>query len=280
MTLGEHKTSRGSGVVVNNFSSFCEGDIEPTLNMKIHDLIDSTDDYIIYVDDNLFVQWSFTDIYEVPKGFATVANGLRRLETLSRTSLRKSQIKAFAGLLAESMARIIGDKDETKAREVLGMAESYLNLRSAENARSWYTCGTTFAALLPLLVACVLWILKSYAIPLLGINTFEVILGALLGGTGAWFSVLSREEKIQMDPTAGPFIHYIESASRVLVGNIGAFIMALAVKANIILGFSKATDYSFALLLVICICAGASERLVPGFIKRIEISVGSDGKES
>jgi len=44
MTSNEHNTPIGSGVVVDDFSSFCEGDIEPTLNKKIHSLIDSTDD--------------------------------------------------------------------------------------------------------------------------------------------------------------------------------------------------------------------------------------------
>ncbi|MGA2173060.1 MAG: hypothetical protein ABSG82_08665 [Sedimentisphaerales bacterium] len=281
MTLDEHKSPKGSGVIVDDFSSFCEGDIEPTLNKKIHNLIDSTDDYIVYVDDSFFVQWSWTEKYDdkTLPGFASIANKLRRLETLSRTSLRKSQIEVFAGLLAEGMARIVGDKDETNAHRVLDTAESYLLARSTENARRWYVCGAILAALPSLLIVVTLWLLRSYAVSFLGGNTFEVILGALLGGIGAMFSVLSRTEKIQMDPTAGPFIHYIESASRVLVGNIGGLLVALAIKANIILGFSQTTEYSFASLLVLCICAGASERLVSGFIKRIETSVISDTKD-
>jgi hypothetical protein len=177
------------------------------------------------------------------------------------------------------MARIIGDKDEVNAHEVLGMAESYLFARSAENARTWYVRGATVTALPTFLIACTLWLLKSQSVLFLGNNAFEIIIGALLGGIGALFSILSRAEKIQMDPTAGSSIHYIESASRILVGNIGALLIALAVKANIFLGFTKVTDYSFALLLVICICAGASERFVSGFIKRIKTSVSSESKE-
>lgn len=280
MTSNEHKTPIGSGVVVDDFSSFCDGDIEPTLNKKIHSLIDSTDDYIVYVDDDFFVQWSLTDKYgDTIPSFGAIANRLSQLETLSRASLRKSQIETFAGLLAEGMARIIGDKDETKAHEVLGMAESYLNARSAENARAWYVYGAALAALPTFSIACVLWLLKSNTVLFLGSNAFEVILAAMLGGIGALFSVLSRAKKIQMDPTAGSLIHYIESASRICVGNISALLIALAVKANVLLGFTKAMDYSLALLLVTCICAGASERLVLGFIKKIETSVGSEGKK-
>jgi hypothetical protein len=281
MTSNEHKTQIGSGIVVDNFSSFCDGDIDPTLNKEIHCLIDTEDNYIVYVDKDFYVQWSIlTPKYgNVIPSFGAIANKLRQLETLSRTSLNKSQIETFAGFLGEGMARIIGDKDEAKAHEVLSMAEAYLLARSAENARAWYVCGAALTALPTFLIACALWLLKSQAILFFGNSAFEVILGSLLGGVGALFSILSRAEKIQMDPTAGSSIHYIESASRILVGNIGALLVALAVKANIFLGFTKVTDYSFALLLVICICAGASERLVSGFIKRIETSVSSESKE-
>ncbi len=285
MPLNENKTPKGSGIDVTNFSSFCEGDIEPTLQKKIDTLIDCDDPYIVYLDDECFVEWSMTDNYKKEYGklhpaFASIANKLRELEALSRTSLRnKGQIKAFAGLLAESMARIIGDKDETSARQALGMAESYLRARSSENARSWYVIGATLTALPSLLIACTLWLLKSYIVGFLGIDTFQVIIGALLGGGGALFSVLNRTQTISMDATAGRRVHYIESASRVLIGNIGALIIALAVKANILFGLTKSTDHSFAYLLVICTCAGASERLVSGFIKGMESSVKSSDKE-
>ncbi|MDQ5985886.1 MAG: hypothetical protein CSYNP_01603 [Syntrophus sp. SKADARSKE-3] len=277
MNSDEPKISKGSGVEVDDFNSFCEGDKDPTLNKKICSLIDADSNYIVYVDDECFVQWSLTDKYgDMIPSFGAIANRLSQLETLSRTSLRKCQLDAFANLLAEGMARIIGDKDETKAHEVLGMAEAYLLARSAENARWWYIRGASLTALPSLLIACGLWFLKSYVMSFIGTTPFQVIIGALLGGIGALFFVLSRTEKIQMDPTAGSFIHYVESASRVLTGNIGAFLLALAIKANIILGFTKTSDYSFALLLVLCICAGSSERLVPGFIKRIETTVGTD----
>lgn len=272
MTSEEEKLPKGSGVVVDDFSSFCEGDIEPTLNKKIHSIVDVEDDYIIYVDDDFCVEWSWTEKYgDTPAGFPNIANRLGHLETLSKTSLYKFQREIFAGLLAEGMARIVGDKNEVKATEVLDKAASYLDARSTENARRWYVCGAAIVAFPTLFMAFILWYFKSYVLALLGINAFEIIIGSLLGGVGALFSILSRTEKIRVDPTAGPLIHYVESASRVLVGNVGALIIALAVKANIFLGFTKMTDYSFALLLLICICAGASERLVSGFIKRIKV---------
>ena len=140
----EPTTDHGSGRIVKDFSTFCENDVDPSLGKKIGTLIDSSKDYIIYLDEDYFVQWSYTEAYDskVTKGFADIANRVRFLETLSRSELRDPQIDLFAGLLAEAMARIIGDRNEIKANASLKNAESYLSARGLENARSWYIMGS------------------------------------------------------------------------------------------------------------------------------------------
>ena len=55
---------KGSGLIVEDFSSFCEGDKEPTLNKMINHLIDTEADYIVYIDEDYFIEWSLTDNYE------------------------------------------------------------------------------------------------------------------------------------------------------------------------------------------------------------------------
>jgi hypothetical protein len=280
MIDAEQHSRKGSGITVDDYSSYCEGDIEQTLQKKIDTLIDCDNDYIVYLDDEYYVEWSWTETYgELPSGFAAIANRLRELEALSRTSLRKSQIRAFAGLLAESMARILGDGDEKEARQALVMAESYLHSRSVENARSWYLLGALAAATPSLLAVIILWLIKSHVVAFSGITIFRIIIGSLLGGAGALLSVLTRTKDIPVAPTAGPSIHYIESAARVLTGHLGALIIALAMTANILLGFTQTKDYSFAVMLLICTCAGASERLVSGFITRVESSINLAGEK-
>jgi hypothetical protein len=281
MNSNDNNKPTGSGITVDDFSSYCEGDIEPTLNKKIEFLIDCDVDYIVYVADDLFAQWSMTQNYGRPiPAFATISNRVNQLETLSLTSLLKPQRRSLAGLLAEAMARIIGDKNEVKALEVLSMAESYYYARSAENARAWYVGGAALTASISFVAALNLWLFRTSAISSLGNNAFEVLIGAMVGGIGALLSILTRSQKIEMDPTAGSFIHYVESISRVTAGNIGAFIIAIGIKGNFILAFTQSTNYSLATMITICTCAGASEMIVPGFIKRIESSVGSKGKNS
>ena len=45
----------GSGLNVEDFNVFCDGDTELTLNKKIRSLIESEKNYIVYIDDELTV---------------------------------------------------------------------------------------------------------------------------------------------------------------------------------------------------------------------------------
>jgi len=109
----ESPPAGGSGKRVSDFLSFCEGDIDPTLNKKIRALIDCDTDYLVYLDEDLCAQWTFNK--DTPSGFDDVANRIGRLETLSITQLLPLQQEPFERLLAESMARILGDENEEKA---------------------------------------------------------------------------------------------------------------------------------------------------------------------
>src|SRR5947209_15635237 len=253
MTKNESAVTPGSGHDVDDFSYLCEGDVEPSLNKIINTLVDSERGYIVYLDDEYSVEWTMNESYEgLPDGFGDVANRLGVLEALSMTQLRPLQVLPFRRLLAESMGRILGDRDEKKALDVLDKAEAYLKARGNENARSWYIRWAAPFAITLTAAAFVLWIFRNGIEPKLGMNTFEITIGTLIGSLGALLSILSRSESLSIDPTAGAFIHYIEGVSRIVVGSAGALLVALAVKSNVFLGVIKSSEHSFAALLVIC----------------------------
>jgi hypothetical protein len=114
VAMDEQDKAQGQGLgrVVADFTSFCEGDIEPTLNKKIRALIDCTRRYIVYLDEEFYVEWAFThEQGEFPRGFDEIANSIGHLETISITQLTQAQREPFGRLLAEAMARILGDRD-------------------------------------------------------------------------------------------------------------------------------------------------------------------------
>ena len=267
---------RGSGRIVSDFDSFCEGDIDPTLNKRIRVLIDSYSSYIVYLDEDLSPEWSATSDYgEMPDGFAEVANRIGHLETQSKGLLRESQIEPFARLLAEAMARILGENDHQKSAEILAHAEAYLKARSIENARIWYIGTAGILLIILCVIAAVLWIYREPSRNLVGDDAFDGVLGAIFGSIGAVFSIVTRTKSIEVDAAAGKPIHILESSVRIASGGVGAILVALAVKTNLVLGIAKSFDHSVAALLAICIVAGTSERVVPSLIKRVEGSVSA-----
>jgi hypothetical protein len=270
----DNSTPKGSGQIVEDFSTFCEGDVDPSLNKKIRELIDSQDDYLIYLDDDLQAEWTWTDSYNEgkdPPGFAEIANRIAHLETLSGTQFKgEDQRKLFERLLAEGMARGVGDKDEKKAQETLDKAEAYLRARGSENARIWYLTGAAIIASISIMIAGILWIAKGYAVARVGNGFFEVFLGMCIGGPGAFLSILFRFEKITIAPAAGSRVHHYEGGARTLAGNLGGLLVALAIKGNLALGILKGSNYQLAAVLALCLVAGTSERFVRGFIKKME----------
>lgn len=270
---------RGSGRSVQDFSPFCEGDVEPRLNKKINVLIDSTSDYIVYLDEEFYVEWAYSRLPgESPAGFDNVANQIGHLETLSITQLTKAQREPFARLLGEAMARVIGGGKEEEAMAVLEKAGAYLSARGLENARLWYLKGAGKVAAVSLVIAVGLLAVRSrIANPQL-LDALAILAGTMMGGIGAFLSISGRTESIRLDPVAGERIHRIEGMVRVAVGLLGALFLALAIKANLILGLSQTWPHPLLALLIFCIVAGATERLVPGLIKNMESSLSRERK--
>jgi hypothetical protein len=120
-----------------NFMDLHEGDLERSLNKFIDTLIVATESYIVYLDDEYFVEWSTNDNYEgFSQSFGEISNAVAHLETLSITLLSKRQRKPFRRLLGEGIARSL-ENDEKVARNVIRLAEKYLKARSTERARMW-----------------------------------------------------------------------------------------------------------------------------------------------
>lgn len=271
----EPRSVGGSGRRVSDFIPFCEGDIDPTLSKKIRTLIDCDTDYLVYLDEDLSVQWTFNG--DSPPGFDDVANRIGRLETLSTTQLLPLQQEPFERLLAESMARILGDKNEEKAKAVLDEAEAYLKARGTENARRWFLNGVGRVALPALVVGGVLLLISNWVSGALWRDVLGTLGAAAIGALGAFLSVASRTEAITFEPAAGPSIHKFEGGVRVVVGMSGALFVALAIKSDLLLGIFHSLTHPFLALLVACLIAGASERLVPSLINTMGKSMHSRG---
>jgi hypothetical protein len=275
---------------IEDYSVFKEGDIFPPLNKKIHILILSEHDYIVFLDKDLYVHWYYNSNYvedEFAEDYGAIVSREANLEATSALLLKKqepqlekqgTQLEVFRRLLGESIARLLDDrwskekKKPNNARMMLDKAELFLRERSRERARIWYLSATLGAAMLMLIGVLVLWINRQKVLTLLSVEEsfIEVMLGVAMGSLGALISVLLRSDDLKIDVSAGARVHYFEGAMRVLVGATAGLVFALSIKSNILLGAINNSERATTILLVISIIAGVSERLLPSLIKQLE----------
>lgn len=257
---------------ITDLSRFSEGDIFPGNKKRIRLVIVQERNYIVFLDDKLYVRYWHLEDYEVPADFGEVIIRQANLEATSMLLLEKSQLEVFRRLLAESVGRLFDDGNSENAHIMLDKAEVFLRARSRERARGWYLSASVITTAIILSTALVLWILRGSVLALIQApeSVIDVILGTAVGSLGALVSVLQRSDELRIDVSAGSRVHYFEGALRMGVGAIAGFLFALAIKSNILLGAVNNSQRSLSLLLVICIVAGASERLLPSLIRQLE----------
>ena len=259
-----------SGRPVENFSPYCEGDIDPSLNKRIHTLIDSEDRYIVYLDDEFNVMWSMTGDWEEPAVFGKIANRVTHLEAVSEMILPLAKREPLRRMLGEAAARAIGEGDAKQAEASLSLAETFLLARGTERARLWYFGAAATVSIASALFFALLWIGRAPVSSFIGRNGFEILTGALLGGVGAFFAIMMSSKTSKFDASAGPWIHLLDGGLRIGTGIAGALLLSFAIKGNIVFGIAKTFDNPLAVLYALCLAAGWSERLGQTLVVRVE----------
>jgi hypothetical protein len=261
-----------------DFSILKEGDHEPLLGKKIASLVSSDYDYIVFLDDQSFVWWDLNDDVLVNQ----YGDAITRVAVLESIQIGdQSNIDTFRRLVAEGVARLC-EQNPKAAAWSFDRAEEWIRARNQERARVWYLSAAS-AITLPLLIALLVLVLWKESLQAsstaLRPSVFDVLAGACAGAVGALFSVTRRSGQIELDVSAGRKLHYIEGVVRVLVGTIGAALFAVGIKADLVLGFVTPL-YAFPALLVFCMVAGVSERLVPSFVEQVESTGGYSAPQS
>lgn len=260
----------------SEYKQYKEGEMCVELNKRVHMLIISTSDFFIFLDEDLYVQWLTPDDFDTsPAG--EIVNRVSYLETISTTHFsgipsQKHELAEFRRLLGECVARAF-DRNLASARELLQSTEDLLRERSVQRARQWYLAAAGLAALVPLVAATSLWIGRIHCRATLGPVAFDIFFCAFLGGIGALVSTIISVRKINLNASFGPNLHYIEGVARIVTGTIGAALVVLAIKGNLLFGsFNAIADPSvrFACVCALALIAGTSERIVPNFIKKVE----------
>jgi hypothetical protein len=261
-----------------DYSTCSEGDVLESYT--IAKVIFKSQTSIVFTDRSDDLVWRMNDDYGAdPPDFGVVMGRVDLLYSIPDDLLTRRQRESFRRLLGSAVARLLDDRCGYNALPILDNAEAFLRTRTTERARIWFLSSAGLVTFLALLGSLLLYLFRNPLQARLGVTAFEVALAITMGALGALLSMARRITKLDIDPMAGPGIHYFEGAVRVLAGMAGALFIALCVKANIVLGAINSSDNSLAFLLVVAAVAGASEMLVPSLIKKVEGTLIVDGTE-
>lgn len=274
-----------SGASEDDYWSLREGGTDPVLKKSIHVLIGKDKDFVVYLDDLLGIQWSDRrPNWPRPE----VLNKVARLEAESSFITNPKTLRDIRCQIGEGLVRALSEptaRDSVPdapmgdmAMDILNAAEQWIILENRTVSRRWLTTaasvlGVTCAAALALTVG-----LSNFAGWQLAFAT------AMAGGIGAWVSVLnSRQTMDTIDARTGRSNHILEAFARVMVGVIGAFLLALLVQGEFVMKFVGSVP---ALMIGFGLACGASERLLPSLIASVEragdsaegTTQGADGK--
>lgn len=240
------------------------------------------DNYIVWLDCNNEFDWETTDKYkDTHKENTRMYGYISRIGVLQHQPivryLSKTKHREFNYMLAETIVLIL-EGEYIEADKQIILLEKYLKDRNCEITRKWQLSycfiilGTIF------LLCCVGRYYSDKIISCLRIsqNTLGVLGFSLLGTVGATLSIIQKSGKLCYDCESGRMLNFLEIFSRMFASVISGFIAIYLYKLDIIFGNFKLEHNEVFCLILICIVAGFSERLIPSIISRFE---NSENKE-
>lgn len=253
----------------NTFVLLKEGEKDPNLGKMVKFLILQTERFVVYIDSDLEIQWYLSDM-QTDDNFGAVLNRAAYLESSARFITDDKNKLSIKRQIAEGIARYLEYSSHGLSSEIHDLVEAQINELNIKISWGWYFDAAYLLTLICLILWGAMWLGRDYVTPYVGRVGLEVILGGLVGVVGAIISVISRGNKINLDANAGKTIHATEGAARIIVGIAGALLVSLAYKGGILFSGVRFLGSPFAILLTLGIAAGASERLVPNLIAKVE----------
>ena len=208
-------------------------------HVKYRHLILLDKDFIVFIDDDLDVDWQTTEAYDT-RGHKNetqhndILNAVARLEATPCSELPYSIRLQYKRLVGEGIARSLAH-DYGNAKTILHTAEKYIRDRSEETSRYWYLTASTVMAALALAIGMLVVIFRDRVIAVLGRDGTWLCVAVAAGSAGALLSVIARSGKLKFDSSAGRRLHYLEGASRIWAGGLSGFVVALAMQSGFIL---------------------------------------------
>ena len=174
-------------------------------------------------------------------------------------------------MLAEA-AVLVFEHEFSEADQHIADAKQYLTSRNYEITRKWQL---EFCFIILMGILIVTGIVKHHYLEIsdffgLPADVLNTIGHAVLGTIGATLSIIQKSGKKRYDCESGRLLNFLEILSRMFASIISGFIVVYLYKLNLIFANFHSEENVEYCLVIICIIAGFSERLVPSIIGGLE----------
>jgi hypothetical protein len=249
------------------YSDFVAGDIGP-LGKVIKDIIVCDDLYIVYLDSTDTIQWA-TRNYELPEGFGSIQSSVSYWESVTNGLFNSKDSYDIKSLLAEAYCRMLDEKNISLAEAIIDRTTQRIKRQGSEILKESYIVSSLVFTVVIIGTLLGLYV-YNYNTSKIPANLYDLVVTSLFGGIGAFIFTYLRLKTYIPQIEISKNVHRVDGALRVFFGLISGGTIALAIKANLILGFLNTVDMTIYIKAFIGIIAGASEVLIPNLIKQIE----------
>jgi hypothetical protein len=243
-------------------------------DLDLHYLVFEADDFIVYLDSDLDVEWQTSEDFDKsgpndPTKHNQTLNLAASLECVPNDHHRRNVRLNFKRMVGEGVARSL-DHDYDSANKILEQARLYIADRNVETARLWQLSTGCILGVLSFIGGYTLWSFRHSLVYAWGDAPFFLLLAGAAGCTGAVFSMIFRMGHNFPTSEAPRQLHILEAASRVLAGFMSGVLTAGAIRVGLLLPILGEAGKMQIGMLVAAMCSGASERLVPSLIAKLE----------
>ena len=241
-------------------------------------LIRATPDYIVFIDKDGDVDWETTTAYDNATNARKEFDSQKHNAVLHRAALLEATpcegckpptLRQFKRLVAEAIAFNIA-LDYSGAEQTLDSAELFIRSRNEETSRFWYLHGSFWMAAAFAVTGYATWVYRDYFSLLLTPLGMWLALSAAAGAIGALLSVIWRSGKLKLDTSAGSALHYMEAVSRIWAGALSGFLVALAIKCELLLTAFAKGENKHGIMILAALAAGTGERMAGSIISKFE----------
>jgi len=243
-------------------------------NLDIHHLVLSTNDFIVFIDSDIDVDWETSDEYDKRENDDlekrnTILNRAASLECIPNAH-QNDQIRLnFKRMIAEGVARSL-KHDYANADKILNEAETYIRNRNIETARFWQLTSSCICGMVSSIFVLALWCFRDGFIQSLGSTAFFILIGAVSGSIGTTLSIILRMGSSNITSEAERKLHILEAISKNFGGCVSGLIISLLIKIGVVVPMFESINMTNTAMIVGAIIAGASERWAPSLISQFE----------